>query len=440
MANQTAIAAVSRTLRTLLLDRMLVSSAITLAPPDVTVAGLDGPRVNLYLLHVIENAELKNQPVPNAAPPGAYGRPPLSLNLRYLVTTHSAIETQPDADLNAQTLLGDAMRVLHDFGNQIDTLAIINPVAGPVGEPILDRALTGEFERVKLNLQPAPLDELTRIWSAFGEANFRRSVIYDATVVQIETAMPTVRPLPVRRRRMLAAIRSRPVILDAYASVPPEPVKGEQRVRVGDAITIEATGTLVDKLYVRLQGLDPIRLAPTAAPLQVTVPDTLYPADLDHSAVRPIPAAQQLQPGPIELQLLAEFSEEGVEGGLDRGSRVVLPRRQGSNVMLLQLVPQVTATAPAVGNAATLLQVTGTRLWSPTAQVAEVVVGNVGIRIRAPHSGDPWSPPTPTQVQVPMADAVGLLPVQLAADPPYLVAVEVDGARSRDAASFRLGP
>jgi hypothetical protein len=440
MANQTAIAAVSRTLRTLLLDRMVVTAAVSLAPPDVTVAGLDGPRVNLYLLHVVENAELKNQPIPDTAPPGGYGRPPLSVNLRYLVTTHSAIETQPDGDLNAQTLLGDAMRVLHDFGNQIDTLAIINPVAGPVGEPILDPALAGEFERVKLTLQPAPLDELTRVWSAFGEANFRRSVIYEATVVQIETPMPRVRPLPVQRRRILAAIRSRPVILDAYVSVPPEPVRGEQRVRIGDAIMIEATGTLVDKLYVRLQGLDPIRLTPTLAPLRVTVPDSLYPADLDHPAARPIPAAQRLQPGPLEVQLLAEVAEEGVEGGLDRGSTVILPRRQGSNVVLLQLVPKVTATAPAAGNAASLLQVTGMRLWSPAAHVAEVVVGNAAIRIRAPGPGDPWSAPTPTQVQVPMSDAVDLLPVQAPTDAPYPVALEVDGARSRDTASFRFGP
>ena len=440
MANQTGIAAVSRTLRTLLLDRMVAGAAVTLAPPDVTVAGIDGARVNLYLLHLIENAELKNQAIPNTARPDSYGRPPLSLNLRYLLTTYSALETQSDADLNAQTLLGDAMRVLHDFGNSIDSLAITNPAAGPIGEPILDPALSNEFERLKLSLQPAPLDEMSRVWSAFGEANFRRSVIYEVTVVQIETTVPAVRPLPVRQRRVLAAIRSRPVILDAYASVPPEPAKGERRVRVGDAITIEATGTLVDKLYVRLGTLDPIRLTPTVVPLTLSVPNDAYPIDLDHPTTRPIPPVQQLQPGLLEVQLFAECAEEGVQGGLDRGATIAVPRRQGSNVMLLQLVPRVTSVSPAAGNAATVLQVNGARLWSPTARVAEVVVGNLAIRIRGPGAGDPWAAPTPTQVQVPMADAVGLLPVQPAADPPYAVAVEVDGARSRDAASFRFGP
>jgi len=438
MADQTAIAAVSRTLRTLLLDRMLVPAVVTIAPPDVTVAGVDGARVNLYLLHLIENAELKNQPIPDTAPPGAYGRPPLSLNLRYLVTTYSALETQSDGDLNAQTLLGDAMRVLYEFGNRIDSLAIINPAAGPVGEPILDSTLAGEFERLKIVLQPAALDEMTRVWSAFGEANFRRSVIYELTVVQIETTAPLPRPQLVKQRRILAAIRSRPVILDAYASVPPEPAKGEQRVRVGDAITIEATGTLVDKLYVRLGTLDPIRLVPAALPLQLTVPDDTYPADLDHPVARPIPSVQQLQPGLLEVQLFAEQAEEAVQGGLDRGTTVKLPRHQGSNVLLLQLVPRVTGVSPAAGNAATLLQVTGTRLWSPAAREAEVVLGNAAIRIRPPGVG-PLAAPTPTQVQVSMADAVGLLPVQAATDPPYPLAVEVDGARSRDVAAFRFG-
>jgi hypothetical protein len=440
MADFTAIAGVSRSLRTLLLDRMVIAAAVTLAPPDVTVAGADGARVNIYLLHVIENAELKNQAILNTAPPGAYGRPALSLNLRYLLTTHSANETTDQSDLNAQTLLGDAMRVMHDFGNQITSLAIINPAAGSVGDPVLDSSLLNEFEKIHLTLHPAPLDDLTRIWSAFGEANFRRTVIYEVTVVQIETTLPVVRPMPVLQRRILAAIRERPVILDAYASAPPELSKGERRIRVGDAITIEATGTLVDKLYVRLGSLDPIRLPPTLVPLQLTVPDDFYPVDLDHSVTRPIPPLQQLRPGVIEVQLLAEQGEEGVQGGLDHGTKVTLQRRQGSNVMLLQLVPRVINVTPATGNAATLLQVDGTRLWSPAALVAEIVVGNAAIPIRQPRAGELWAAPTPLQVFLPMSDAVGALPVQPAADPPYAVAVEVDGARSRDVASFRFGP
>src|SRR5262249_27417518 len=148
MANHEAIAAVSRTLRRLLLDRMTMPAAVTIAPPDVTITGINDARVNLYLIHVHENSELKNQALPPRA--AAYGHPPLSLNLRYLLTTHSTHETQPDADLNAQLLLGDAMRVLHDFGNHVDSMAVTKATAGVIGDPMLDPVLTNEFERVKL--------------------------------------------------------------------------------------------------------------------------------------------------------------------------------------------------------------------------------------------------------------------------------------------------
>src|SRR2546421_207063 len=83
----------SNMLRTLLRDRMVEPSVVTLAPPDVTITEAHGARVNLYLVQVIENAELKNQEIPFHGPPRAYGRPPLSLNLRYLMTTHSATES-----------------------------------------------------------------------------------------------------------------------------------------------------------------------------------------------------------------------------------------------------------------------------------------------------------------------------------------------------------
>ncbi len=439
MADQTAIAAVSRTLRTLLLDRMVTAPAVTIAPPDVVITGIAGARVNLYLLHVVENAELKNQESPFTG--SAYGRSPLSLNLRYLMTTYSALETQPDADLNAQGLLGDAMRVLHDFGNRIDALTVTSPAAGTVGDPILDPVLAEEFERLRLTLQPASIDDLVKIWSALPEVNFRRSVIYEVTVVQIATPAPRVLPLPVQRRRIIASLRWRPVIEAAYVTPPPGQPKGELRARIGEEVTIEAADIAADKLYVRLGTLDPIRVTAAAGLIRVAIPDDTYPADLDNPLPRPIPASQQLQPGPLPVQVLAQTIEEGVEGGLlDHGSAISAVSRHASNLALLQLVPRVTDVSPAAGAAAAVLSVSGTRLWHPAAHSVEVVIGDAAVTVRAPGLGDPWAAPGPTNVQIPVADAAAILAVEAAADPPYPVAVEVDGARSRDAAGFHLDP
>jgi hypothetical protein len=441
MATHEAIAAVSRTLRTMLLDRMVLPAAVTLAPPDVTVTGIDGARVNLYLMHVLENAGLKNQEIPGNLSVGAYGRPRLSLNLRYLLTTHSMLETQPDADLNAQTLLGDAMRVLHDFGNQVDSLAITKPAAGAVGDPILDPVLTNEYERVKLTLHPAMMDEITRIWSALSEANFRRSVIYEITVVQITTTIRETRPRPVDRRRIIVSTRRPPVIESAYVTPPPGSPPGELRVRIGDEITIEAELVRADKVFVRLGSLDPIRVpAPPGGIIKIVVPDDQYPVDLDHPATRPIPTLQLLQPGPLEIQMLVEQPADAVQGALDRGTSITLPRRYASNVTLLQLVPKISSILPTSGAASTVLKVSGTRLWHVRARAAEVIIADAAVRIRAPGAGDPWAAPTPSVVEIPVADAAASLPVLSSGDPPYPVAVEIDGARSRDAFGFLLGP
>jgi hypothetical protein len=113
VSDYTAIAGVSRTLRILLLDRMETPAPqVTIAPPDIDVDGIIGRRLNLYLYQVAENGHLKNQEIPGHGHPGAYGYPPLSLDLHYLLTAYGSSETTADADLDAQQVLGDAMRVL----------------------------------------------------------------------------------------------------------------------------------------------------------------------------------------------------------------------------------------------------------------------------------------------------------------------------------------
>jgi hypothetical protein len=439
MATHAAIAAVSRTLRTLLLDRMVIPASVSLAPPDVTVDGIDGARVNLYLMQLIENAGLKNQEIPGSGHPAAYGHPPLSLNLRYLVTTHSAMETQPDADLNAQTLLGDAMRVFNDFGNRLDNLTIVNPAAGAVGDPLLDPVLEDEFERLRIVLHPATLDDITKVWSAISATNFRRSVVYEVTVVQIETPQPRVRPQPVETRRILMTVRRQPEILDAYVTPALNGPIGEIRARVGDEITILAEGTLADRLHVRFGTLEPIRVSPPAdGRIRMILPDAQYPADLDNPLPRPIPPEQRLQPGPVEVQVIAGHPADGVGGGLGHGAVITTMRRYPSNLALLLLCPRITSVVPVAGNISTILRVNGERLWRQQARIVEVIVGDAAIPVRAPQPGDPWAAPTPTAVEVPMNAAAEILAVSAT---PYPVAVQVDGARSRDTGMlFTLGP
>src|SRR5215217_7857367 len=182
------MAGVSRTLRRLLLDRVQEPGPqVTIAPPDIQVSGATGRRINLYLYQVVENGHLKNQALPGVGHPNGNDPPPLSLDLHYLVTAYGETETAPDADLQAQMALGDAMLTLHDFAIVDEQLAITRPAAGTVGDPILDPVLQGEVEQVKIVLEPVGVEELAKIWTALPQANFRRSVSYQVSVVQLES-------------------------------------------------------------------------------------------------------------------------------------------------------------------------------------------------------------------------------------------------------------
>lgn len=408
MATHDAIAAVSRTLRHLLLDRMETAAEVTLAPPDVTPQGVDR-RVNLYLYQVLENAVLKNQDIPGRAHPGSLGRPPLSLDLRFLLSTYSATEDALDSDLNAQSLLGDAMRVLHEFGVHLHELAMTKNVGSKrIGDPVIDAALADDFERIKVVLHPTSIDDLTRIWSAMPEANFRRSVVYEVTVVQIETVSPRTRPAPVERRSISVGIRRAPAIVAAYVRPAPGGPIGDIRAAIGATLVIETEATLGVRVFVVFGTVDPAPLPPSQnGRFEIVVPDD-----------------DRLQPGPMELRILVEAESETVEGALDRGVTGSKPRRLKSNVALLQLVPRLATLAvlnPAGGRR---LRLDGTRLWHGDADVVEVMLGDRSRRVVRPPGTAPGDPPTPTRIEMAVAD------FDLPAAGDYPVAVLVDGVRS----------
>lgn len=441
MADFSAIAAVSRTLRRLIVDRMATAGvSVTLAPPDVVVAGVDGPRINLYLYEVAEDPQLKNQNIPGREHPAAFGMPPLTLCLRYLLTSYARSEDQQDSDLIAQALLGDALLVLHDFGGRMDDMELVTNRVGAIGDPLLDAVLRSEFERAKVALMHAPTDELTKLWSAMPQANFRRSVALEARVVQLETRRPRRQAQPVERRRLLVSVANAPTIIAAYRTPPPPPADSlrDMRIAIADEVTIEHEPITAERLYVRLGTLEPIRIPlPSNGRIRLALPDAQYPIDLDHAVLRPIPLDQRLQPGTLEVHLLGVTATDGVEGELDRGLPISEDRALRSNTALLQIVPVVTATSPAFGNVGAILRIAGERLWAPHLP-SQVLVGNAAVPVRPPQPGDPWAAPTPTQIEVPVsAIAASLLPSAT----PYPVGVQVAGARSRETSfSFRLDP
>lgn len=347
MSDFRAISGVSRSLRRLLRDRMEVPVAVTVAPPDVTGGVMTGKRLNLYLYQVTENGYLKNQEIPQQGHLGAYGHPPLSLDLHYLLTARSTNETAEDSDLEAQQILGDAMRVLHDLPVITEGLRITKPAAGTVGDPILDTSLRNEFERVKITLEPVTLEDLSKIWTALPDASFRRSVAYQVSVVQIESRRTRHFPQPVGEPptagpRVFAVPFRSPQISEIRVRRPGDPPDAERPfayARIGDTLILRGRNFASDATRVLLGAVD--------ATSQSAIRD-------DRIGVT-IPDDAALQPGPQTVKVVLDIMM-GDPPSPHLGFQ--------SNLAVFMLVPgPITNLVPALSGTPRKLEITGKRLY-----------------------------------------------------------------------------
>ena len=399
MSDFTGLAGVTRTLTRLLEDRMREPVTVTAARPDTTPPDLSGPRLNLFLYRVAECGALRNQDLPGAGTPMGYGRPPLSLDLDFLLYAEAS---DPSDDAAVHRITGDAMLVLHE-------VSIIPPDllrTAPPGDPVLDASLLGEVEHLRISLASLTADDLARIWSAT-RVPYRLSAAYSVTVVQLESTLPRRLPRPVGEPpdagpRVFAITIDRPtlssitVIRVGDTDESPVPY-----ARVGDTIVLRGSGfvagsrVLVGETDVT-SGV--VSADSSAGMLQVVLPD-----------------AAAMGAGPHAVQVVRD---------VEVGDPPVATPAMRSNVLPLVIVPHVTGLAPPSGPDPTAVTLQGTRLSSGSAP-SYVIVGDRAFALAAgPSVSD-------TEVQV----EVGGLPPGV-----YPVSVRVAGAESIDAATFEVTP
>src|SRR4051794_33434355 len=190
MSNALAISAVTATLRNILTQAGHADSA--LAGAEITVASINkapkndnANQVNLFLYQASPNPALRNMDPPTARE-GDTARPPLALDLHYLLTVYGGAG---DEGL-AHRILGRSMRALHD-----------HPV---LGRKEIARALGGNdrgdrVEGVRIPHAPLSLDEMAKLGGAF-QKEYRPSPAYPVSVVLIDSDRVTRTPLPVLTR------------------------------------------------------------------------------------------------------------------------------------------------------------------------------------------------------------------------------------------------
>jgi hypothetical protein len=170
MSDYTVIREVSKTLRDILWaafstdatinNIVAVEDAIVFDNPNKT-AQQSTNRLSLWLYQVVENEHAKNQTPPLNAQGNAQKRPPLALNLCYLVTPFGPTG---EADL---LILGKTMQTLYD-----SAIFSVKNAAGPIAEDL------------RIVLSQLTIEELGRIWESLQEP-YRLSVCYQGRFVNI---------------------------------------------------------------------------------------------------------------------------------------------------------------------------------------------------------------------------------------------------------------
>lgn len=198
MAGYSAVSDVSNDLVNLLKEGM-----VDPGPPEVTIIdsgeiGLASPddagnlRLTLYLYRVTESSHMKNAER-REIDATRYERPPLALELYYLLTAHPPTGGNgPNEPRDPHLILGRAMQILHDrpvLGRSDDG----EETNGPNNQEATNGA-EGE-EEAYVSIYPQSIDEITNIWNTFQNGSFQPSVSYLVAPVVIES----VREEPVHR-------------------------------------------------------------------------------------------------------------------------------------------------------------------------------------------------------------------------------------------------
>jgi len=149
-----------------------------LVPSSVPLANEMDSQFNVFLYNLAKHPTWQNQDMPTLSK-GQPGRPPLALNLYYII---SACERNQK---DAHGKLGRAMQLLHDR-------PILNDFPANSG-------IKNQVDPIRLTFQPMSLDEMSKLWSAF-QTHYRPSAMYEVGVVLIESETASPTPLPVTRR------------------------------------------------------------------------------------------------------------------------------------------------------------------------------------------------------------------------------------------------
>lgn len=192
MSSALAIAAITSVLKDLLDNRLVQRGvtesvgdvAVTAIPPDRVQAGAgERSQLNLFLYRVTPRTTWRRQEPCSASADGT-DRPPLALDLHYLLTAYG------EHDFEAEILLGYAVQLLHEtrsltreaIRSGLGTAS--NGLSGP--RSALSAATLGDqVQEITISPEFLTMEESARLWSTL-QARYRPSVAYRVSTAIIE--------------------------------------------------------------------------------------------------------------------------------------------------------------------------------------------------------------------------------------------------------------
>jgi hypothetical protein len=405
MSNFLAVATVTAALRQFLgpmVAAAVPGATVTTLRPDASNAATTQASVNLFLYQVTPNGATRNDNLPSRRADGqVVQRPRVALNLNYLFTFHGD-ETQ----LEPQRMLGSVVSSL--YATPVLTRDVIQKtITNPTFAPFLATSdLADAIEQVKFTPVELAIEELSKLWSVFLQTPYSLSVVYQGTLVSIESGDVPQAALPVHARNLYAMPFRQPVVQQILAQTGPA-----QPIVAGTTLVILGHELSSDAITVRIGGQD-IAIDRTAAT------DTQISLPLPTGLLAGVQALQVIQP-------------------LSIGTPPARHRGFESNVAAFVLQPTITVSAAPVSsrvvNGATLATDDVTITFTPPVgknQRVSLLLNEYNpLATRVPWA---YSFTAPARDQTGGPDASPSLTIRVTDVAPvtYLARVQVDGAES----------
>ncbi len=265
-----AIGAVTKSMAELLAKKMNKPPLLGATTPKVTTLPPDDDRVddndgvNLFLYRVTEDPFTKNTDWRGDKSNPAARRPPLSLNLYYLLTSYAKkANGAAQDDITAHQLLGNAMAILNEF-------PVLNDIHDGDFDADLDtqfaQELRDSFEKIKITLMPNSMEEFSKIWTGLNKA-YRLSVTYEVSLVQIAPTVAVSGAQPAIQKVSLdVSVSGGPVLASL---TPATGTAGQQVILKGKGFVERGKDTAVMIDDLRLEETDLVSLSETQIVLNI---------------------------------------------------------------------------------------------------------------------------------------------------------------------------